>query len=63
MITFSLNPRRWSTLERVAASVSTRVGYDLHRKVSIKPLVEVLEEEPPLDLTAPEEPVDNPLAG
>ena len=39
-------------------------GFDLHRKVEIKPLVEVVEEEEPMDLTAPpEEPVDNPLAG
>jgi DNA-directed RNA polymerase subunit beta' len=41
-------------------------GYDLHRKVTIKPLVEVLEEEPPIDLTGPQEseaPLDSPLAG
>jgi DNA-directed RNA polymerase subunit beta' len=39
-------------------------GYDLHRKVSIKPLVEVVEEEPPIDLTAAsDEPADSPLAG
>ena len=35
-------------------------GFDMHRKVKIKPLVELEEEPPPLDLTAPE---PQPLAG
>jgi DNA-directed RNA polymerase subunit beta' len=35
-------------------------GFDLHRKVKIKPLVELEEEPPPMDLTAPE---PQPLAG
>jgi DNA-directed RNA polymerase subunit beta' len=35
-------------------------GFDLHRKVKIKPLVELEEEPPPLDLTASE---PQPLAG
>jgi hypothetical protein len=34
-------------------------GFDLHRKVKIKPLVEIEEEPPPLDLTAE----SAPLAG
>jgi DNA-directed RNA polymerase subunit beta' len=38
-------------------------GYDLHRKVAIKPLVEVIEEDETIDITASEEPADNPLAG
>jgi len=38
-------------------------GYDLHRKVAIKPLVEVIEEDEPMDITANEEPADNPVAG
>ena len=35
-------------------------GFDLHRRVKIKPLVEIEEEAPPLDLTASE---PQPLAG
>jgi len=38
-------------------------GYDLHRKLSIKPLVEVPEEEPPAELPAVAGLFDEPAAG
>ncbi|MCU0770773.1 MAG: DNA-directed RNA polymerase subunit beta' [Verrucomicrobia bacterium] len=38
-------------------------GYDLHRKLRIRPLVEVVETSEPMDITSSAEPGENPIAG